>query len=317
MTATFAFPQRIRRIEFWADWAAAVGLVALVLVFAIASPTFRTIGNVEAILFAAAVPITLTVGQAFVVATAGIDLSVASSMTLGAVVAGQAYAAGLPIAVDIVLAVAASTVVGVLNGLVVAWGRITDFVVTLGALSVANGLALVLSDGKPVTMSVPFLLKLSTGSVGPFGYSVLVALAIAVIAHIVLFHRPFGIHLLATGGGRESARAMGVDVRRVKLAAYVISGSLAGVASVLLVARIGAAEPAANLELLLNSVAAVVLGGVSLLGGRATILGPVLGATLLTVLVNGLTLLGVSQFYQPVAVGVIVVAAALFMRYQK
>ncbi|MGH3096533.1 MAG: ABC transporter permease [Streptosporangiales bacterium] len=316
MTAV-AFPQRVRRIEFWADWAAAVGLVALVLVFAVIDPTFRTLGNVQAVLFAAAVPITLTVGQAFVVATAGIDLSVASSMTLGAVVAGQAYAAGLPIGVDIVLAIAASTAVGVVNGFVVAWGRITDFVVTLGALSGASGLALVLSDGKPVTMPVPFLLELSTGSVGPFGYSVLVALAIAVVAHIVLFHRPFGVHLLATGGGKESARAMGVNVRRVKLAAYVISGLLAGIASILLVARIGAAEPAANLKLLLNSVAAVVLGGVSLLGGRATILGPVLGAILLTVLVNGLTLLGVSQFYQPVAVGVIVVAAALFMRYQK
>jgi len=104
---------------------------------------------------------------------------------------------------------------------------------------------------------------------------------------------------------------------RVKIAVYLISGSLAGLAAVLLVARVGAAEPASNTSFLLNSVAAVVLGGVSLFGGRATIVGPVIGALLLASLVNGLTLLGVSQFYQPLAVGIVVVAAAFLTRFQK
>ena len=110
---------------------------------------------------------------------------------------------------------------------------------------------------------------------------------------------------------------MGINTDRVKIAAYVISGFLAGVASILLTARIGAAEPAANTSFLLNSVAAVVLGGVSLFGGRGTIVGPVVGALLLTALVNGLTLLGVSQFYQQLAIGIVVVLAALLMRYQR
>ena len=129
----------------------------------------------------------------------------------------------------------------------------------------------------------------------------LVAAVVAIVAHIVLFHTRFGTHLLATGGDPEAARAMGINTDRVKIAAYTISGFLAGLASILLTARIGAAEPGANTTFLLNSVAAVVLGGVSLFGGRGNMIGPVVGALLLTALVNGLTLLGVSQFYQQLA----------------
>ena len=129
------------------------------------------------------------------------------------------------------------------------------------------------------------------------------AIAAVVVAHIALFHTRFGVHLLATGGQTESARSLGIRTDRVKIAAYTISGFCAGIAALLLVARIGSAEPLINTSLLLNSVAAVVLGGVSLFGGRASILGPAIGALMLTALVNGLTLLSVSAFYQPLAVG--------------
>jgi ribose transport system permease protein len=133
----------------------------------------------------------------------------------------------------------------------------------------------------------------------------------------MLFHTRFGTHVLATGGNPEAATATGISTRRIKIAVYTISGLLAGVGAILLIARVGAAEPASNTAFLLNSVAAVVLGGVSLFGGRGTILGPGIGALLLTTLTNGLTLLGVSQFYQPLAVGVVVVLAALLTRFQR
>ena len=123
--------------------------------------------------------------------------------------------------------------------------------------------------------------------------------------------------VLATGGNTEAAAATGVATARIKTAVYIVAGSSAGIAAVLLVARVGAAEPASNTSFLLNSVAAVVLGGVSLFGGRATIAGPVVGALLLTALVNGLTLMGVAQFYQPLSVGIVVVAAAFLTRFQK
>jgi hypothetical protein len=194
-------------------------------------------------------------------------------------------------------------------------GKITDFIATSGTLSVAAGLALILANSKPTTVIDPVLLKLSSGGIGIFGYSFIIALVVAVIAHVVYFRSRFGTHVLAIGGSVEAAAATGVRTMRVKMAVYIMSGTLAGLAAILLVSRVGAAEPAANTAFLLNSVAAVVLGGVSLVGGRGSIIGPVLGALLLTALTNGLTLVGVSEFYQPLSVGIVVVLAALLSRF--
>lgn len=301
----------------WAELAAPVGLVVLIIVFQSLNSTFLSAGNIQSMLVAAAILVVLAIGQTFVIATAGIDLSIASTMTLAAVVFGLVFTHGAGLWVSMIAAVIAGGLVGFANGLLVSRGRITDFIVTLGTLSAASGLALILSDGKPATIISAPLLRLSTGSIGIFGYSAIIAAVLAVIAHIVLFRTRFGTYVLATGGNAEAANATGVRTARIKTAVYVISGVLAGVGSILLVARVGAAEPAANTAFLLNSVAAVVLGGVSLFGGRATIAGPVVGALLLTALVNGLTLLGVSQFYQPLSVGIVVIAAAFLTRFQK
>lgn len=313
-------PSRVARLldpGNLAEWAALIGLVVLVVVFQSLNSTFLSPGNIQAMLVAAAILIVLALGQTFVIATAGIDLSVASTMTLAAVAFGVAFTAGWPLVAAMVVAVVVGALVGAVNGVLVSRGKITDFIVTLGSLSAASGLALILADGKPATIISPVLLRLSTGTVGVLGYSFLIAAVLAIAAHVVLFHTRFGTYVLATGGNPDAANAAGVSTKRVKTAVYVISGGLAGVASILLVARVGAAEPAANTSFLLNSVAAVVLGGVSLFGGRATILGPIIGALLLTALVNGLTLLGVSEFYQPLSVGVVVVLAALLTRFQK
>lgn len=312
-----SWTHRLKDVSFWAEWAAAVGLVLLVVVFQILNPTFLSTGNISSMLVAAAILIILAVGQTFVVATGGIDLSVASMMTLGAVTFGQTYTSGWGLLWSSVAAVVAGAAAGVINGVVIAKGKITDFIVTLGMLSAASGAALIFADGKPVTIIDTFLLKLSTGGIGMFGWTVLIAAVVALIAHGFLFHTRFGTHVLATGGSSEAANATGISTARIKIAVYAVSGLLAGLAAILLVARVGAAEPASNTSFLLNSVAAVVLGGVSLLGGRATIAGPVIGALLLTALTNGLTLLGVSQFYQPLAVGFVVVLAALLTRFQK
>jgi len=238
-------------------------------------------------------------------------------MTFAAVAFGSAFGHGWSVWLCALVAVAAGAVVGVVNGLLIGMAKITDFIVTLGTLSAASGAALVLSDGKPVTIIDRFLLRLSTEGVDVFGWPFVVAAVLAVALHVVLFHTRFGTHVLAAGGSAEAATAVGISVARIKVAVYTVSGLLAGIGAILLVARVGAAEPAANTSFLLNSVAAVVLGGVSLFGGRATILGPVVGALLLTALANGLTLLGVSEFYQPVAVGAVVVLAALLTRFQR
>src|SRR5258708_33387954 len=215
--------ERIGDPGFWADWAAVVALIVLVIVFGIASPTFLTFGNVQAMLVAAAILVVLTVGQTYVIITAGIDLSVASALTLGSVVLGQAYSHGWSMAVACVLAVAAGTLVGVINGLVIAKGKITDFIVTLGTLSAAAGIALILANGEPVTIISGFLLRFATGSLGPLPYFVIVAAVVAIVAHVGLFHTRFVTHLFASGGAPEAARAKAVDTPRVKLAALTLS----------------------------------------------------------------------------------------------
>lgn len=308
---------RLADPAFWADWAALIGLVVLAAVFQIGNSTFLDLGNVQAMLVAASILVVLSLGQTFVIATAGIDLSIASAMTFGAVCFGSAFGHGQPIWLCCLVAVVGSAAVGLINGLLVGVAGITDFIVTLGTLSAAAGAALVVSNGQPTTIVNRFLLRMSTDGIGRIGWPVVVAAVLAVIAHVVLFHTRFGTHVLAAGGSKEAATATGISVARIKVAVYSISGTLAGVGAILLVARVGASEPAANTAFLLNSVAAVVLGGVSLFGGTATIISPVLGAVLLTALTNGLTLLGVSEFYQPIAVGIVVVLAALITRFQK
>jgi ribose transport system permease protein len=308
---------RVKDPGFWAEWTVIPAFVVLLVVFGLISDVFLTSDNIESVLAASAVLIVLAIGQTFAVATAGIDLSMGSVLTLAGVVLGQLYSDGRSIWVCVLAAVAVGAAVGFVNGFVIAKAKISDFIVTLGSLSIAAGLALVISDGKPVEVINKTMLDLSTNSVGPLRWSVILAIVVAIGAHVLLFHTRFGTHLLATGGNSEGSRAVGVRTQRVKIAAYTISGAMAGLAAVLLVARIGSAEPAAATSLLLNAVAAVVLGGVSLFGGRGTIAGPVIGAVLLTALVNGLTLAGVSEAYQPIAVGTVVVASAVLMRYQR
>jgi ribose transport system permease protein len=170
------------------------------------------------------------------------------------------------------------------------------------------------SQGVPVQISDQLLRTLSTGSIWLFRLNFLLAVALAIALHVLLFHMRFGTYVLATGGNLGAARAMGINVGRTKFLTYVLCGSLAGVTAVMLIAFIGAAQPAPSTQFLLSAIASVVLGGVSLFGGRATIHGPVVGAIFLTVLYDGLTLLGFSAFYQPIVVGIVVIAAAVLMR---
>jgi ribose transport system permease protein len=303
-----------RRPSFWANWGVVVALGVLLAAFGALQPGFLSPANLTTILVSASMLVVLALGQASVISTGGIDLSQGSIVGLSSVVIGQAVAAGLPASAAGMLGIAAGATAGLVSGLLIAKGRITDFIVTLGMLSVAFGAGLVISDGRPMQLIEPFLLRLATGGIGPLRWLVLIALVLAVLAHVVLFHRPAGTHLLAAGGNAGAARAMGISVDRVKIAVYTISGAAAGLVGLMLTARVGAAEPTMQTNLLLNSVAAVVLGGVSLFGGRATVVGPVAGAVFLISLTNGLTSLGVGQFYQQIAVGAVVILSALLMR---
>ncbi|WP_378143837.1 ABC transporter permease [Cnuibacter sp. UC19_7] len=303
--------------EIWLKLAAPAALIVLTIVFTALNPRFLSWPSVSTMLADSTIPIVLALGATFAVSLAGIDLSLAATVALGSVMMATAYQAGLPLIVCCLIALLTGLAVGAINGTFIGWVRIPDFIVTLGSLSVVMGLSLIISQGKPVQIGERALTAISTMSFAGIRVNFLVAIGIAIVLHIVLFHTRFGTHLLAVGDNPDAAKAMGLKVPRIKLAGYMICGAMGGVGAILLTSYIGSSQPATNTDYLLKAIAAVVLGGVSLFGGRATIYGPVIGAVLLTFLQSGLTLLGVSAFYSPLVIGIVVIAAATLMRGRK
>ncbi len=303
--------------EVWTRATAPVALLIIVIVFSSLSDKFLTWQNINGMLSDATIPIVLALGATFAVSLAGIDLSLAATVALGSVTLGYAYQAGWPLPLACLVAIVTGVAVGALNGVFIGWVRIPDFIVTLGTLSLVMGLSLIVSTGIPIQTPSSLFTTINTDSLGPFRFNILIALVFAAVLHLALFHTRFGTHLLATGDNTEAANAMGLKVPRIKLAGYMVCGAMGGVGAVLLTSYIGSSQPATNTDYLLKAIAAVVLGGVSLFGGRANIVGPVLGALLLTVLQQGLTLIGVNAFFEPLMIGIVVLAAATLMRGRK
>ncbi len=315
---------RMRRVaraarleETWTKAAAPTALVIALVVFSSIAPHFATWHNMNAMLADAAIPVLLAMGMTFAVMLAGIDLSMAATLALASVVFGLSYEAGWGLPVSCLLAVAVGVVVGAANGFFVGRVRIPDMIVTLGTMGLVQGIGLVVSRGIPTPVGDPVLRSVASGSVGFLRYNILIVLVIAAVLHVVLTHTAVGTHLLAVGDSVDAAKAMGLRVARVKLVGYMVGGALAGTAAIFLILYVGSTQPATNTDYVMKAVAATVLGGTSLFGGRATVWGPMLGAILLTVVQTGLTMVGVEAFYEPAVVGIVVLSAATLMRGRK
>ncbi|WP_433678978.1 ABC transporter permease [Nocardia sp. CA-119907] len=300
-----------------AEFAAPLALVVLWVAFFIATPDFLTADNIGDLLVASTILTVLALGQQFAITVGGIDLSVGANLPWAAAVLGYLASHGYPMAVAIAGAILSGLAVGVVNGVLIGRLHMTDFVVTLGMLSVLNGITLLLTHGNTEAVSSHFLQRLALDGIGPVRWFWLLALVAALVVAGIIFRTRIGTHLLATGGRLEAARDTGISVNRIRLFAYAMSGLLCGIAGVMLVARNGGADPSLQTTYLLSSIAAVVLGGSSLSGGKASVLGTVCGAVLFTSLINGFTILGISQYYQPVAVGAVLLLAAGIARFRK
>ncbi len=312
--------QRLRilaDVGFWSSNAAPVGLAAVIIVFSLLTPTFLTSGNISDVLVAASILVVLAAGQSFPIAAGGIDLSIGATMPWAAVLLGLATKDGLGMAAGIAVALAGGAVVGAVNGLVITKVGIDDFIVTLGTLGVMSGITLLFTDGNAIPVNSRFLQQLAIGGACPIRWFWLVALVGAACCYLVIRHTGYGTHLLAVGGNREAARSMGISTDAVRVGAYTVSGLAAGLAGVLLVSYTAAGDPTLQTTQLLDSIAAVVLGGASLKGGKASILGATAGAVLLTTLLNGFTLLQISSYYQLIATGLVVVVAASLSRLHR
>jgi ribose transport system permease protein len=309
--------RRIVGASWFSDLAIVFAFLALLVVGGLLSDVYLSPRNLTSIAVASSILIVVAIGQTLVIITAGIDLSVGSLMMLSGVMIGVAVKNDLGVPIGILMGVGAAASLGVVNGLVITRGKISDFIATLGMMSIALGIGQVISEARPVPIIDAGMTALATGSLGPFRWIVVVSAIVAVLAHILLFNTRFGTYLLATGGNFEGSRDLGIHVDSVKVRAYLISGTLAGLGGVMLASRIGSAEPTAGPPYLLTSIAATVLGGVSLFGGRGTIIGPVVGALILTALLNLMTILGIGVLFQPIVVGIVVIGFAIAYRFRQ
>jgi ribose/xylose/arabinose/galactoside ABC-type transport system permease subunit len=308
--------------------------VALVVVVGIVDwmthGEFLTPGNVTNVLRQISVNAIMAVGQTFVIITAGIDLSVGSLVALTSVVmAIVANAVHLPapltFVVVLVAGIAVGCIAGWVNALPVVRLGLPPFITTLAMMQVARGVAYILAKGQPIPLADPGAFSwlgvggILPGPLDPTGipYQVLVMAAVAIVFAIVLGRMAFGRYVLADGGNEEAARLAGIDVRRVKARVYIISGGCAALAGLLLMARFSSGSPQNGVGYELQAIAAVVVGGTSLMGGRGSIVGTFFGALLIGVLNNVMDLLNIESYTQLIVLGVVILLAVVVDELRK
>src|SRR3954463_2524591 len=290
------------------------GLVAIVVVFGVLSPNFLTKPNLLNILQQSSINACVALGMTLVIIAGGIDLSVGPTAAIAAVAAAVMMAAGAPIVVAIPAALLFGIAAGVVNGVLVAYGGLQPFIVTLGTLSLYRATALIYTGGNPIFGIPPAFRALFNTSIFGIPNPVVIIAVLALVVWVVLNKTPLGEYFLAVGGNAEASHIAGVPVAMTKIASYGISGGLAAVAGLILVGRLGAADPTLGNLWELDAIAAAAVGGASLMGGKGSIVGTLLGAIILGSLRNGLTLLNVQAFYQLLATGLIIIAAMLIDR---
>ena len=285
-------------------------LLGLIVAMTFLSEVFLTTGNVGNVLSQTAVIAVLAVGQLLVILTRGIDLSVGSNLALASVVGAIAFEHGHGGVVVILIMLASGAAVGFVNGAGYVWGRLPHpFIITLATLSIARGLALRLSGGQPKRGMPEIVRTIGGGSVGWVPYSAFLVAAIGVVVAVVLSRLVWGRWIYATGGNPEAGRRTGIPVPSVLISVYVLCGLLAGVAAIITSGRLNAGSPTAGSLAELDSIAAVIIGGASFLGGRGTVANALVGALMIGVIRNGMNLQNVDAFLQPIVIGVVIVLA--------
>jgi len=296
------------------DMGTLLGLVILCVVFASMTDVFMTHRNLINILQQSSINACIAIGMTLVIISGGIDLSVGPIAALAAVLSATLLVSGYAVIVVIGAALLIGVLCGLINGSLIAYAGLQPFIATLGTLSVFRAVALIYTGGTPVLGLPAEFRTLITSQVWIFPVPVVIVAILGIVAWVMLAKTPIGEYILAVGGNEEAARISGVPIARTKITAYVISGFLAALAAVILIARLGAAEPTLGNLWELEAIAAAAIGGASLMGGKGSIVGTILGAIVLGAMRNGLTLLNVQAFYQLLATGIIIIMAMLVDR---
>ncbi|OLQ72211.1 sugar ABC transporter permease [Photobacterium proteolyticum] len=316
--------------RFASKYAIYVVFVAMCVVMSILSPAFLTVANLLNVVTQMASIGLLALGVTIIIITRGIDLSSGSVLAVAAVVSAsmaQTLDWGmrmypsmpeLPVIVPIIAALAVGALCGFINGALIAFTGVPPFIATLGMMIIARGAALLYSDGRPVSSLIDSYQWIGQGNIAGLPVPVLIFIIMAIVSYILLNYTRFGKYAYAIGGNENAAYVSGINVKKYKILVYTYAGLLAGIAALILAARINSGQPGLGVMYELDAIAAATVGGVSHAGGIGTIQGTIIGTMIMGVLQNGLDLLNVSAYWQQVVKGLVIVVAVIFdMKRQK
>lgn len=295
---------------------ALIGLVVLFVVISCLNSSFIEPGNLKNLLRQVSINALISFGMTFVILTGGIDLSVGSILALSSALMGSMIVGGLNPILAIVVACVIGTALGAVNGLIVTLGKVAPFIATLATMTVFRGLTLVYTNGNPIsglTEDQAFL-DFGQGYFLSIPVPAVIMLVVFAILHFILTSTPLGRKTYAVGGNEKVSFIAGIKIERIKVFAYAVTGTLTALAGAILTSRLNSAQPTAGTGYELDAIAAVVLGGTSLSGGKGRIVGTLIGALIIGTLNNGLNILNVSSFYQQVVKGIVILLAVLMDR---
>ncbi|GAK60473.1 hypothetical protein U27_00370 [Candidatus Vecturithrix granuli] len=299
--------------EYRVEFAMTLALIILCIVLSILSSQFLTVGNFRNLLWQATAIGIISIGQTLVILTSGIDLSVGGIAAFSVMFGGMiVMKIGVPLGAVAILCI--GILVGAVNGYLIAYARLAPFIVTLGMLSITRSLTYVVNDGRSLVGLPATYRMIGKATLGSVPFYTIILISLFILGHILLTKTKVGRFLYAIGSNEEAARLTGVNVRFYKALAYIFTGCLCSIAVIILTSRLGAIDPDTGTGMELDTIAAVVIGGSSLSGGKGSLIGTFIGVFLITILHNGLNLIGVSPFWQGSAVGSVIIVSVLLDR---
>jgi len=308
---------RDKMLNIYGKFGPMIGLIVLIIAVSFLSPVFLTPSNLTNLLRQVSVNGLIAFGMTFIILLGAIDLSVGSVLAFSSAVMASLVVNDTHYLVAFIVAILVGAALGAMNGLVITYGKVAPFIVTLATMTVFRGATFIFTDGVPISgISRDDNLFQFIGRESVLGvpFPVIIMLAVFFLLFILLHKTPFGRKVYAVGGNEKAANIVGVKISKIKILVFTLSGALAALAGIIITSRLGSAQPNAGVSYELDAIAAVVLGGTSLSGGKGRLFGTLIGILIIGVLNNGLNILGVSTFYQEVAKGVVILVAVLLDR---
>lgn len=306
-------------MKYMSELTTVIALIILMAVITIINSNFLTANNLLNLLLQVTSNALIAFGMTFVILTGGIDLSVGSILALSSALTAGLLGSGIPVTLAILISLILGCILGMMNGLLISYGKLAPFIVTLATMTIFRGATLVYTNGNPITkgLSDTFLFQfLGQGYIVGIPFPVIIMFIVFIVLYVLLHKTAFGKSVYAIGGNEKAAYISGVKLNKVKIIIYSISGIMASISGLIITSRLSSAQPTAGASYEMDAIAAVVLGGTSLSGGKGRILGTLIGALIIGVLNNGLNIIGVSAFWQQVVKGVVILIAVLIDRFK-